>query len=150
VPFLTDTSFILAAFRVCFKNTPDLVAHISKHRKLSLFGARGMGRVGETPMMTVYLAGKNRARLVCVSANCNDCLNFFVEELVEVLGLMAGYVDADFVHDFDRQWMDITSWFGTGAGDFDFPAHSRAKNPFGKMTPAGVARAKNKDKGLIH
>jgi len=58
--------------------------------------AGGVGGVLERPVVTVELAGEDRAGLVGVAADGDHGFHLLGEELVEVLGSVRGDVDADF------------------------------------------------------
>jgi len=128
----------------------DFVADAAEDGELLLLGAGGVGGIIERPVVTIYLAGEDGAGLIGVSADGDDGLHRLVEEFVEVLGGVAGDVDADFGHDFDGEWMDESGWVGSGTGDSDAVVDGGAQDPLGEVASAGVAGAEDEDERLFH
>ena len=123
----------------------DTVTHISEYREDFLLGARGMGGIGERPVVAVDLAGENGARLVCISANGDDGFNRLVEEAVHVLAFMGGDVDPDFCEGADGEWVHVACGVGPGAGDFENVSGEVAKDAFCEVATAGVSGAQDED-----
>ncbi len=98
-------------------------------------------RVFEAPVVAIYLAGKGRARLVGVSANGDHGVDPRVEELVEVLGSVSGYVDADFLHDLYGLWMHVARGLGSGGEHLVSVAERVSEDAFGHVAAAGVSGA---------
>lgn len=132
------------------KDQFDLIADGTEDIQDILVGAFGVDRIIKPPMITVYLAGKHWTGLIGLSTNRDDRIDLLPEERAEVLGGMARYVDADFLHDFDSFWMHVTSRVGTGAMDFKKIARHLPQNSFGKMTATGVAGTENENGGFGH
>ena len=102
----------------------------------------------EAPMMTIHLSGKHRASLIRVAADGDDRIHLAIEKFIHVLGRVAGNIDADFLHHFDRLRMDITGGVRSCAVDFQEIAGRRAKDSFGKMAAARVSSAEDENDGL--
>ena len=95
---------------VRFKYTVHFVANAAETSQDFLLGAGRFSRVNERPVMTVHLTGKNRAGLIQITANGDDCVNRLVQKFLQVLRAMTGNVNAHLGHDFDGQWMNAAGW----------------------------------------
>ena len=82
---ILPTRLIVAACGVGGKDAMDFIADTPKDGKLLLFRTRGMRRVIESPMITIRLAWKNRARLIGITTNGDDGFHRLSEKFVEVL-----------------------------------------------------------------
>ena len=140
----------MTARGVGLKHLTDFIAHAAEDEKLLLFGAGGVGGVVKAPVVAVYLAGKHGAGLIGIAADGDDGFNVLIEELIEVLGMMRGDVDADLGHDFDGEGMDVAGGLGAGAGDGVAFTQDVAEDAFGEVGAAGVAGAEDEDGGLFH
>lgn len=94
-------------------------------------------------MMPIQLAGKYRTSLVGIAAYRNDRLHVLLEELIHVLGMMFGNIDADFLHHLNRERMNITGWLRPGTLYMQNIARRRAQEPFRQMTATRISRAKD-------
>lgn len=143
----SQSRYVEPASGVGFEDLANLIAHATEYGE-SLLGSAGRVRgIVETPMMPVHLAGKHRTHLVGIAAHGDDGLDRLMEELVQVLRLVAGNVDADFRHHLNGEWMNVTCGFRSGASDAKPPLRHGAQNALGKVATARVACAKNQDKG---
>ena len=102
---------------VGFKDEFDLVASATKLGENFFIGACRVGGIVKSPVVAVYLSRKHRTRLVRIATDRDDCINLLIEEFAQVLGAMAGNVDADFLHDLDSFGMNVTGWLRAGAMD---------------------------------
>ena len=130
---------------VGFENQFDLVAYAAEFGKDFGFGAGGMGRVGEAPVVAVYLAGVTRACLVGVAAHGDDGGDVAVEKGVHVFRSVGGEVDADFAHDLEGFGVNVAGGFGAGAVHGDEVAGGGAEDALGHVAAAGVAGAEDQD-----
>ena len=103
------------------EHAADFVAHAAEDDELLVVTADGVCGIVEAPVMPVQLPGEHRAGLVRVAADSDDGLHRLVEELIQVLRVMAGNIEADLLHDLDRQWMDVTGGLRTGARHLKAP-----------------------------
>lgn len=94
--------------RVRLEDTADLIAHAAEDSEDFTFGAGGMSRVVEAPVVSIQLSRKNRANLVCVAADRDDRFHFFGQKFVEVFGAVARDVDSDFGHDLNCHRVNVT------------------------------------------
>jgi hypothetical protein len=92
-------------------------------------------------MVAVDLAGKKRTSLVRIAADRDHGFHLLIQEIAHVLRIVIRNVDPDFGHDFDRQWVDITSGLGAGVLDVEKIACRLEQNAFGQVTAARVACA---------
>jgi len=129
-----------------FKDEPDLIAHAAELGQNFFFAPGGVGRIVKTPVKAVHLSGEHRADLIGIPADGDDGIDGAAEEFLKMLGVMAGYVDTDLLHDLDGLRMDIPGRLRAGAGNFDQIGGGSAEDAFGQVTAAGVASAKNEDK----
>jgi hypothetical protein len=127
---------------------PHLIAHTAEAGQNFLLAAGGPGRIVKRPVMTVHLAGKNRARLIRVAAHSDDGMDRLIQEFLQVLRAMAGNVNARLGHDLDGQRMDKAGWLGSGALDVYEFACRRAQKAFGHVAATGITGAKNENNGL--
>ena len=105
-----------------------------------------MGRIIETPMMSIQLPWKHRARLIRVATNRDYGLDVLFQKIVHVLGVMRGDVDADLFHHLNAQRMHKTRRLGAGAVHFKQISGNRTQDAFSEMAAARIAGAKNKDR----
>src|ERR1035437_10328598 len=108
-------SLVLPPGGVSLKYQFHLVAHPPKHRQLLLLRAGGMGRIIKTPMITVHLARKHRARLIRVTAHRDDRFDRPLKKLAQGLGPMAGNIYTNFLHHAYGQRMHVARRFRPGA-----------------------------------
>src|SRR5436190_3150034 len=101
----------------------------------------------KAPVMPVHLARKHRTCLIRIAAYGDHGLHLLVEEFAEVLGVMCGDVDADFLHHLDGERMDVTRGLRTGTGHAETSFRHGAEHPLGEMAATGIARAKHQDEG---
>ena len=96
-------------------------------------------------MVPVGLARKGRTRLIRVAANGDDGFDRTFEELVEMLGMMVGEIDANLFHDLNRERVHLPGRFGSRAVDFQQIAGGGSQDSFGQMAAARIAGAENED-----
>lgn len=128
----------------------DLIPHPAKDRKLLGIGPDGVGRVIKAPVMTVHLTWKGRARLIGVAADSDDGFNILMEEIVHVLRVMGGDVDADLLHHLDSEGMHIPRGIRTGALYVEEVTGDHAKDAFGEVAATGIAGTQDQDGGQAH
>ena len=58
---------------------------------------------------------------------------------------MTGNIDADFLHDFDGQGMNVASRLFSSALNIENIAGDRAENPFSEVAAAGIGCAQDED-----
>ena len=131
-----DISSILPPCGVGFEDTADFVADTAEDSHLFLVAAFGMSRVVEAPVVTIDLPGEHGAHLIRIAADGDHRFHVLAEELIEVLRVMRGDVDTDLLHGSNRQWVDIASRLGAGAGDADNAVRSSTEDAFGQMAAA--------------
>ena len=100
--------------------------------------------------MAIHLAGKHRAGLIRIAANGDDGFDLVIEEQIHVFGMVSRSVDPDFFQRTDREGMNVSRRFRTGAFDTEFFTKGFTKDGFGKMRAAGVSGAENEDGGWFH
>jgi hypothetical protein len=140
-----DGGLITATEGVGGKHRINFIADAAEDRKLFFVVSFGVGGIVEGPMIAMGLAGEGGAGLIGVAANGDDGVDLAVEELVEVLGLGVGKVDAAFLEGLDGEGMDVAGGVGAGGGDFDEFAGCFAEEGFGDLGAAGIAGAEDED-----
>ena len=141
--------FVQSPGSVGFEHALYLVPHAAEHLHLFLVTAHGVRGIVEAPMIAIHLAGKCRARLIGVTANCDDRLDGLPKKVVHVLGSVCGDVDADFGERFDGERVNVSRGFTPGASDFKPTFAGVAKNAFRHVAAAGVSGAENENERLI-
>jgi hypothetical protein len=121
----------------------NLVAYPAKDSQSLRFSAREACGIIER-VMNRDGSRKIWAAFLRVIANCEDVVEGLALKLVNMLGAMAGDVDAKFSHDCDRLRTNV-AWFCSGAGDFESVAGVVAQETFRHLASSGVSRAKNQD-----
>ena len=111
-----------------------------------LVRARGVRGILKTPVMPVVLPRKHRASLISVAADRNHSLHGLLQELIHVFAVMRAKIDADFAHHFQCKRVHESGRFGAGAGHVEKIASGVAKDAFGEVAAARVARAQNEDR----
>ena len=82
------------------------VAHFAKYAHSFFFCALGIGGVFKGPMSRVFGAREDRTIFSCVVANGDDEIKVSIEIQVNAVGCVVGYVDADFTHGANGEWID--------------------------------------------
>ena len=114
-----------------------------------LLVALGVGGIVKAPVVTVHLAGKHRACLIRVATNGDDGFDLAVKELVHVLAVVAGNVDADLGQRLDGERMDVSGGFRASALDIEKIPCGVAENPLGHVAAARVAGAEDENGGRV-
>lgn len=83
-----------------------LVAHFAKYAHALFFCAPGIGGVFKGPMSRVFGSWEDWAIFLGVVANGDDEVKVAIEILFDAVGCVMGYVDADFTHGANGQWVD--------------------------------------------
>ena len=130
------SSRVQPARGVRFEHPANFIPHPAEDGEFLLARPSSVGGIVETPVMPVHMAGKHWARLFGIAAHSDDGLDWLMEELVQVLRLVAGNVDADFRHYLNSEWMNATCGFRPGAGDAKPPLRRGAQNALGKVAAA--------------
>ena len=91
-----------------------------------VFGAWGVSRIVEGPMVAVYLTRIHRTHLISIAAHRDHRLDRLLEEEVHVFRGVAGDVDADFSQRPNGQRVYIPGGFATGTGHAEHPARGGA------------------------
>lgn len=142
---IRDASRIQTPGGVGLEDAGDLIAHATEYHHLFLLRAGGMRGVIETPVMPIYLAGKHRACLIGIAANCDYRFDILLQKFIEMLGAMGGNIDADFCHGFDGQGVNVTRGIRAGAGDDKSLVQCLTQQTLGEMRTTGISCAKNQD-----
>src|SRR4051812_15635565 len=108
-----------------------------------------MGRVVKPPVMPIHLPRKDWTRLISVAADSDNRLNWLLQKIVYVLRAMSGDINANFLHDLNRERMDVAGRIRPGALHIQNISGSGAQYPFGQMAPAGIPRAEDQN-GRFH
>ena len=82
------------------------VAYFAKYAQALFFCAQGIGGVFEGPMSRVFGAWEDWTIFFGVVANGDDEIKVSIEILFDAVGCVVGYVDADFTHGANGQWVD--------------------------------------------
>ena len=82
------------------------VAHFAKYAQALFFCALGISGVFEGPMSRVFGSWDDRTIFFGVVANGDDEVKISIEILVNAVGCVVGYVDADFTHGANGEWVD--------------------------------------------
>lgn len=85
----------------------DFIADAAEGLDFCFAGADGFGWVLKAPVIAGDFAGKCGACLIGISADGDDGLDVLVEKLLEVLGGVAGDIDADFRECGDGGGVDV-------------------------------------------
>jgi len=112
----------------------DLIAHPAKQSEALLFAAFERGGVFERAMKCEGCSGKQRAVVFRVIANREDVIEVLVLELANVLGAVAGDIDAQLAHNGDCLRAKM-AWFGSCAGYFEPIAGEVAQEALGYLAP---------------
>ena len=83
-----------------------LIAHFAKYAHAFFFCAPGIGGVFKGPMSRVFGSWKDRTIFLGVVANGDDEVKVAIEILFDAVGRVVGYVDADFTHGANGEWVD--------------------------------------------
>lgn len=83
-----------------------LVAHFAKYAQALFFCALGIGGVFKGPMSRVFRSWEDRTIFFGVVANGDDEVKVSIEILIDAVGCVVGYVNADFTHGANGQWVD--------------------------------------------
>ena len=82
------------------------VAHFAKYAHALFFCALGIGGVFKGPMARVFGSREDRTIFLGVVANGDDEVKISIEILIDAVGCVVGYVDADFTHGANGEWVD--------------------------------------------
>ena len=82
------------------------VAYFTKYAHALFFCAPGIGGVFKGPVSRVFGAREDRTIFLGVVANGDDEIKVSIEILIDAVGCVVGYVDADFTHGANGQWVD--------------------------------------------
>ena len=107
-------------FDFCF----DRIADIARPCQFVLVAACQSGRVGEAPVQTPRLSGKDWTPFGAGLVANGDYViegSTGIEHVRNRFGLVARDVDADFPHDFDDNWVEFAG-FKAGAVALEFVA----------------------------
>lgn len=113
-----------------------------------LLTAGGLGRIVKRPVMTIYLAGENRAGSVRVAADGDDGVDRPIQKFLQGFRAMTGNVNARLGHDLDGQRMNLAGRIRAGALDVHEVACRCAQKSLGHVAATGVAGAENENEGL--
>ncbi len=83
-----------------------LVAYFAKYAHALFFCAPGIGGVFKGPVSRVFGSWEDRTIFLGVVANGDDEIKIPIEILIDAVGCVVGYVDADFTHGANGQWVD--------------------------------------------
>ena len=82
------------------------VAYFAEYAHALFFCAPGIGGVFKGPMSRVFGSWEDRTIFFGVVANGDDEVKVSIEILIDAIGCVVGYVDADFTHGANGQWVD--------------------------------------------
>ena len=82
------------------------VAHFAEYAHSFFFCSPGIGGVFKGPVSRVFGSWEDRTIFSGVVANGDDEVKISIEIQVNAVGCMVGYVDSDFTHGADGQWVD--------------------------------------------
>ena len=82
------------------------VAHFAKYAHALFFCSPGIGGIFKRPVSRVFGARKDRTIFFCVVANGDDEIKVSIEIQVNAVGCVVGYVDSDFAHGANGEWID--------------------------------------------
>ena len=144
-------AFLLGRSRGDEKPQPslDFIADASKDFHLFFVAAGRVRRVIKTPMQLLVGAGEIRTRLLRVVANRDDEIKRLASKLSERLGPVPGNIFAEFLHDRNRERMDVPGRLRTRAENLEAVAGQLPENAFRHMAAAGVTSTEKQD-ALIH
>jgi hypothetical protein len=126
----------------------DLIAYSAKDSQPVRFAAFEGGGIVER-VMNRNGSRKVGAAFLRVIANREDVIEVLAIKLVNMLGAMAGDVDAQLAHDGDRPRTNL-AWLGSGAPNFELIAGVMAEQAFGHLGPGGISGAENEDALFMH
>ena len=82
------------------------VADFAKYAHALFFCAFGIGGIFKGPVSRVFGSWEDRTIFFGVVANGDDEVKVSVEILIDAVGCVVGYVDADFTHGANGEWVD--------------------------------------------
>ena len=82
------------------------VAHFAEYAHSLFFCSPGIGGVFKGPVSRVFGAREDGTIFLGVVANGDDEVKVSIEILFDAVGCVVGYVDADFTHGANGQWVD--------------------------------------------
>ncbi len=82
------------------------VAYFAKYAHSLFFCAPGIGGVFKGPMSRVFGTWEDRAIFFGVVADGDDEIKIPIEIEVDAVGCVARYIDADFTHGANSEWVD--------------------------------------------
>ena len=83
-----------------------LVAYFAKYAHAFFFCTPGIGGVFKGPVSRVFCSWEDRTIFLGVVANGDGEIKIPIEIEVDAVGCVVGYVDADFTHGANGQWVD--------------------------------------------
>ncbi len=128
---------------VGFENKFDLLPNSPERLENFFVTSLGVRWIVKAPMIAANLSWIHRARLVGVAADGDHGVYILTKKVMHVLGTMTGDIDADFRHHFNRQRMNVSHRFGSGALYIQQVPGSLPQNTFRHVTTTGVSRAEN-------
>ena len=103
--------------RISLEDQANLVTDAPELGPNLLGGARRMGRVTETPVVTVQLPRKDRADLIGIAADGDHRGHGLIQKLVLVLRMMRRGIQTDLLQDRQGHRVDIPRRLRARAGD---------------------------------
>ncbi len=128
---------------------PDLIADIAEQSELIFGRSMEGGRIFKA-LVDGDRTREHRAGFFRVIADRQDVVEVLSGEFVDVLGTMAGDIDAKFVHDLNRFGSYSHCGVDASAEDFEAIAGVVAEQSFGHLAAGGVAGAKDEDALFVH
>lgn len=82
------------------------VAYFAKYAHSLFFCSPDISGVFKGPMARVFGSWEDRTIFFGVVANGDDEVKISIEILIDAVGCVVGYVDADFTHGANGEWVD--------------------------------------------
>ncbi len=120
------------------------ISHINEGAENGGVIPDGGGWIGEAPVDPLGGTRENRAVFGGVVADRHYEVESGVQILPQVVGAMAGDIDASLAHGLNRKWIDARG-LGAGAVDLDCVASEMTQQAFAHLGTGGVCRAEDKD-----
>jgi hypothetical protein len=128
-------------FRQKFSNArADLISDFAERGQPLTVGALHGSGILEAPMQALGFSRKYRTSFFRAVADGNNVIEVLTDELIHKLRIVAGNIDLDLVHDFDRFRPDIR-WPSACAKRFEPIPCDVPEQPFGHLAPRGIAGA---------
>lgn len=127
----------------------DFVAHAAEFGELGLLIPARVCRVVERPVQRLFRPRQSWAGFLGAIAHGDDQVEILIGHFVDGFASVIADVDIQFLHDGDRQGMDVTGWFGSGGPGEPSATAQSIPQPFGHLGSAGIPSAQDEHVFLL-